>query len=51
MGVDDGIEVKGCGDGEGLGLVDLEGVVVGGGEEGEGIEGVVGYVGDAEFVG
>ena len=49
--VDDGVEGEGCGEGLGFRGVDLEGVVVGGGEEGEGVEGVEGEVGDAEFVG
>ena len=51
VGVDDGVEVEGGGGGLRFGRVDLEGVVVRGGEEGEGVEGVEGEVGDAEFVG
>ena len=48
--VDDGIEVEGARRNKGLSGIDLEGVIVGGGEEGEGIEGVEGEVGDAEIL-
>ena len=48
--VDDGVEVEGCGEGLCLRRVYLQGVVVGGGEEGEGVEGIEGEMGDAEFV-
>ena len=51
VGVDDGVEVEGCGEGLRLRRVYLQGVVVGGGEEGEGVEGVEGEMGDAESVG
>ena len=50
VGVDDGVEVEGCGEGLRLRRVYLQGVVVGGGEEGEGVEGVEGEMGDAESV-
>ena len=49
--VDDRVEVEGRGEGLRLRRVDLQGVVVGGGEEGEGVEGVEGQMGDAESVG
>ena len=48
--VDDGVEIEGCGEGLCLRRIYLQGVVVGGGEEGEGVEGVEGEMGDAEFV-
>ena len=49
--VDDGVEVERCGEGLCLGRIYLQGVVVGGGEEGEGVKGVEGEMGNAEFVG
>ena len=51
MGVDYGVEGKRGGGLEGGGGVDLEGVIVGGGEESGGFEGVEGYVSYAELVG
>ena len=51
MRIDHGIEIEGGGRSEGFGGVDFEGVVVGGGEEGEGVEGVEGEMCDAEFMG
>ena len=48
--VDDGVEIEGCGEGLGLRRVYLQGVVVGSREEGEGVEGIEGEMGDAEFV-
>ena len=50
VGVDDRVEIEGCGEGLCLRRVYLQGVVVGGGEEGEGVEGVEGEMGDAESV-
>lgn len=47
MGVDDGAEVEGGGGLEGFRGEEFEGAVVAGGEEGQGVEGVEGGVGDA----
>ena len=50
MRVYDGAEIEVCGEGEGVGGVELKVVVVGGGEEGGGVEGVETEMRDAEFV-
>ena len=51
MRIDHRIEIEGGGRSEGFGGVDFEAVVVGGGEEGEGVEGVEGEMRDPEFMG
>ena len=48
--VDDGVEIEGCGEGLCLRRIYFQGVIVGGGEEGEGVEGIEGEMGDAESV-
>ena len=50
MGVDDGVKVERGRRSQGFGSVNLEGVVVGGGEEGKGVERVEGQMGDAEIM-
>lgn len=51
MRINHGIEIEGGGRSKGFGGAYLEGVIVGGGEEGEGVEGVKGEMRDAEFMG
>ena len=51
MRINHGIEIEGCGRSEGFGGAYLKGVIVGGGEEGEGVKGVKGEMRDAEFMG
>ena len=51
MKINDGVEIKGCRQSERLCRIYLQGVVIGGGEEGQGIEWVEGEMGDAELVG
>ena len=51
MRVDQGIEIERGGGSDGFGGVDLKGVIVRGGEEGEGVKRVKGKMRDAEFVG
>ena len=50
MRINHGVEIKGGGGSQGFGGVDLKAVVVGSGEEGEGVKGVEGEMRDAEFV-
>ena len=50
VGVDDGVEVEGRGEGLCLRRVDLQGLLIIKKKEGEGVEGVEGQMGDAESV-
>ena len=51
MRIDHGVEIERGGGSEGFAGVNLQGVIVGGGEEGEGVKRVKGEMCDAEFVG
>ena len=51
MRINHGIEIEGGGGSEVLGGEYLKGVIVGGGEEREGVKGVKGEMSDAELVG
>ncbi len=51
MRINHGIEIEGGGGSEGFGGAYLKGVIVGGGEEGEGVKRVKREMRDAEFVG